>query len=75
MVERKIFKTQIGGREVLVETGAYCGQANGSCVVRCGETAVMVNTTMAKAPRDGIRWVKSPADLRNAKADRAIRRF
>lgn len=52
--ERKIFKTEIGGREVSVETGAYCGQANGSCVVRCGDTAVMVNATMAKAPRDGI---------------------
>lgn len=53
-VDRKIFKTQIGGREVVVETGAYCGQANGSCLIRCGETAVMVNATMAKAPRDGI---------------------
>ena len=37
-----------------VETGAYCGQANGSCIVRCGDTVVMVNATMAKAPRDGI---------------------
>ncbi len=63
MVERKIFKTQIGGREVLVETGAYCGQANGSCVVRCGETAVMVNTTMAKAPRDGIDFFPLAVDF------------
>ncbi len=53
-MERKIFSTVIGGREVTVETGAYCEQANGSCLVRCGETAVMVNATMAKAPRDGI---------------------
>ena len=53
-MERKIFSTQIGGREVTVETGAYCGQANGSCIVRCGDTVVMVNATMAKAPRDGI---------------------
>ena len=53
-MERKIFSTVIGGREVTVETGAYCEQANGSCLVRCGETAVMVNATMVKAPRDGI---------------------
>ena len=53
-MERKIFSTQIGGREVTVETGAYCGQANGSCIVRCGDTVVMVNATMAKTPREGV---------------------
>ena len=59
----KTFKTQIGGKEVIVETGAYCGQANGSCVVRCGETAVMVNVTMAKAPRDGIDFFPLSVDF------------
>ena len=49
-----MFKTTIGGREVSVESGAYCGQAGGSCMVRCGDTVVMVNATMAKQPRDGI---------------------
>lgn len=53
-MERKIFKTMVGGRELVVETGAYCGQANGSCIVRCGDTVVMVNATMSKAPRDGM---------------------
>ena len=53
-MERRVFKTTIGGREVSVESGAYCGQAGGSCMVRCGDTVVMVNATMAKQPRDGI---------------------
>lgn len=53
-MERKIFKTEIGGRKVSVEIGAYCGQANGSCLIRCGETVVLTNATMAKTPRDGI---------------------
>lgn len=53
-MERKIFKTEIGGRDVSVEIGAYCGQANGSCLIRCGETVVLTNATMAKTPRDGI---------------------
>lgn len=53
-MDRKIFKTVIGGREVSVETGAYCGQANGSCIVRSGDTMVMVNATMAAAPREGV---------------------
>ena len=50
----KVFHTEIGGREVTVETGKYCGQSNGSCLVRCGETVVMVNVTMAKQAREGI---------------------
>ena len=53
-MERKIFKTTVGGKELVVETGAYCGQANGSCIVRCGDTVVMVNATMSKQPRDGM---------------------
>ncbi|PWM70246.1 MAG: polyribonucleotide nucleotidyltransferase [Bacillota bacterium] len=48
------FKTEIGGREVTVEIGKYAEQTNGSCVVRCGETVVMVNVTMAEKPRDGM---------------------
>ena len=53
-MERHIFKTMVGGRELVIETGAYCSQANGSCIVRCGDTVVMVNATMAKAPREGM---------------------
>lgn len=61
-MERKIFKTTIGGREVIVETGAYCGQANGSCIVRCGDTVVMVNATMAKEPREGMDYFPLSVD-------------
>ena len=48
------FETEIGGRKVIVETGKYAEQANGSCIVRCGDTVVMVNVTMSDAPRDGM---------------------
>ena len=48
------FRMTVGGREVVIETGKYTEQANGSCVVRCGETAVMVTVCMSKTPRDGI---------------------
>ena len=50
----KIFKTEIGGREVTVDVGKYAQQANGSCIVRCGDTVVMVNATMSEKPRDGM---------------------
>ncbi len=48
------FKTEIGGRTVEVSLGKYCGQASGHCIVTCGDTVVMVNATMAAAPRPGM---------------------
>ena len=48
------FTTEIGGREVTVETGKYAEQTNGSCIIRCGDTVVMVNATMSAQPRDGM---------------------
>ena len=49
-----IFETEVGGRTVSVEIGKYAEQANGSCMVQCGETVVMTNVTLAAKPRDGI---------------------
>ena len=48
------FKFTVGGREISVETGKYAEQANGGCVVRCGETAVMVTVCMSQQPREGM---------------------
>ncbi|MBR3178566.1 MAG: polyribonucleotide nucleotidyltransferase [Clostridia bacterium] len=51
---QRLFETTIAGRKLTVETGKYAEQAGGNCLVRCGGTAVMVNATVAKAPRDGV---------------------
>ena len=48
------FKTTVGGKEVIIETGKYAEQANGACVVRCGETAVLVTVCMSATPREGM---------------------
>ena len=53
MKERN-YKTEIGGKEVVVKLGKYCEQASGHCIVQCGDTVVMVNATMSKAPRPGM---------------------
>ena len=53
-MENHVYKMELGGQELVIETGKYCGQADGSCIVRCGDTAVLVNATCAKQPRDGI---------------------
>ncbi len=50
----KQFTLSIGGRDVIIETGKYAEQTNGSCVVRCGETAVIVSVCMSEAPREGM---------------------
>ena len=54
MKECKIFETEIGGRKVTVEIGKYAQQANGSCIIRSGDTVVMTNVTMSEEPRAGI---------------------
>ena len=59
----KVFETEIGGRKVLVETGKYAEQANGSCVVRCGDTVVMVNVTMSETPREGMDFFPLQVDF------------
>ena len=49
----KVYTTELGGRELSLEFGKYCGQANGSVIVRLGDTVVMVNATAAEKPREG----------------------
>jgi polyribonucleotide nucleotidyltransferase len=48
------FQMQLGGRTLTVETGKYAEQAGGSCLVRMGDTAVLVCSTIAKTARDGV---------------------
>jgi len=50
----RIFQMQLGGRTLTVETGKYAEQAGGSCLVRMGDTAVLVCATIAKTARDGV---------------------
>ena len=43
----KVFKTDYAGKELVVEIGKYAEQANGACLVRCGDTAVHVSVCMS----------------------------
>ncbi|MEG0073530.1 MAG: polyribonucleotide nucleotidyltransferase [Clostridia bacterium] len=58
----KSFETTFAGRKLVIETGKMAGLANGSCLVRYGETAVLVNVTMSKSPRDGIDFLPLSVD-------------
>ena len=48
-----VYTTELAGRTLSLEFGKYCGQANGSVIVRLGDTVVMVNATAAEKPREG----------------------
>lgn len=48
------FSMQVGGRELIVESGKMAKQAGGSVLVRYGETAVLVAATASAQPREGI---------------------
>ena len=51
--EEKEYKLSLAGKDIFIKTGKYCGQANGTCQVRCGDTVVMVNVTMSDKPKEG----------------------
>ena len=50
----KTYSTELAGRKLTIETGKIAELANGSVVVRYGDTVVMVNVTAAKEPKEGI---------------------
>lgn len=50
----KVFETEFAGRPLVIETGKMAQLANGSCLVRYGETTVQVAVTASDKPRDGI---------------------
>ena len=59
----KVFKTKLAGRDLVVETGKFAQLANGTCMVRYGETCVNVAVTASKKPRDGIDFFPLSVDF------------
>ena len=52
-MEKRIFKTQLAGRTLEVEVGQLAQFANGSVLMRYGDTVVLATATAAE-PREGI---------------------
>ena len=59
----RVFETSLAGRKLVVETGKFAQLANGSCMVRYGDTAVHVAVTASKAPREGIDFFPLSVDF------------
>ena len=48
----RTFSTTLAGRTLTVETGKMAQLANGSCLVRYGDTAILATATASAAPRN-----------------------
>ena len=59
----RVFETTYAGRPLVVETGKMAQLANGSCLVRYGETVVLVTATASAKPRDGIDFFPLSVDF------------
>ncbi|HHV30432.1 MAG TPA: polyribonucleotide nucleotidyltransferase [Clostridium sp.] len=51
---QKTFSMEIAGRKLTVETGKLAQLANGSALIRYGDTVVLSTATASAAPREGI---------------------
>lgn len=54
MIEQKIFQKEWGGKILTIEVGKYANQTNGSCVVRYGDTVVLVTATMGHETKESM---------------------
>src|SRR4051812_1461955 len=65
---KKILRESIklGDRELTVETGRIAKQADGSVVVRYGDTMVLVAAVAASSPREGIDFFPLTVEYREA---------
>ncbi len=50
----KSYETELAGRKLIIENGKIAELANGSVMVKYGDTVVMVNVTASKEPKEGI---------------------
>ena len=59
----KTYEYTLAGRPLVIETGKLAGLANGSCLCRYGETAVLCCATASEKPRDGIDFLPLSVDF------------
>ncbi len=58
----KVYRYTYAGRPLVVETGKLAGLANGSCLIRYGDTVVLACATASAAPREGIDFLPLSVD-------------
>ena len=59
----RVFEYELAGRPLKIETGKLAGLANGSCLVRYGDTAILATATANAKPREGIDFLPLSVDF------------
>ncbi len=59
----RTFEYDLAGKKLVIETGKMAGLANGSCLVRLGDTSVLATATASAKPRDGIDFLPLSVDF------------
>ncbi len=62
MLTTQTFKCEVGGRDIIIETGKLATQANGAVTVTYGETVVLVTGCVADQPREGVDFLPLTID-------------
>jgi polyribonucleotide nucleotidyltransferase len=58
----KNYSLEFAGKPLFIEIGRLANQANGSCLVRYGETTILATATMAKEPKGGVNYFPLSVD-------------
>ncbi len=62
LVVPRIYSMEVAGRTLAFEFGELAEQAGASCLVRYGDTAVLVTATASREPREGVDFLPLRAD-------------
>jgi len=61
-LEPQSFRCDVGGRNLIIETGKLAGQADAAVIVTYGETVVLVTVCFNREPREGVDFLPLTID-------------
>jgi len=62
LIESQSFECEIGGRNLIINTGKFAGQAHGAVTVQYGDTVVLATACTSNEPREGIDFLPLTID-------------
>ncbi len=62
MITSQTFECEVGGRNLIIETGKLAAQASGAVTVHYGDTVVLVTGCVSDEPREGVDFLPLTVD-------------